>query len=272
MIALTVLFGAVLVVSLWIAALRRQVSRQTKALADGIKSQAVLEERQRIARDFHDSLEQDLTGLSLRLSAATTRALDDKGREIIEASYGLLSRIQTETRNFVSDLRDHAEADGDLAAALETIAGQQDGYDDVEVRVDFPGPLPLLPANKTHHLRMIARESLANALKHAGASRVTISAAVDQGVLRLSIADDGCGFAPTEAIRPRSGHFGCIGMRERARKLGATIRWESAVGQGTAVNISMPLQEITVTSPPSVGPRPAPASKPTPPSAALSSS
>jgi signal transduction histidine kinase len=238
--ALVTLAGAMLLAGLWIAVLRRQVRRQTEVLERRIKSEAVLEERQRIAREFHDSLEQDLTGLSLRLAAAATRALDEKGRQIIDVSCGLLARIRTETRNFVSDLRDSAENQGDLASALEVIAGQWDGADGVEVRVDFSGPLPVFPAAKCHHLRMIARESLANALKHARARRVMITVAADDGVLWMQITDDGQGFDPEVNTRGRSGHFGCVGMRERARKLGATIGWRSAPNQGTTVEVVMP--------------------------------
>lgn len=239
--ALVALAGAMLLAALWIVALRRQVRRQTEALERRIKSEAVLEERQRIAREFHDSLEQDLTGLSLRLAAAATRALDEKGRQIIEVSCGLLSRIQTETRNFVSDLRDSVETHGDLASALEAIAGQRDGTDGAEVRVDFPGPLPHLSAATNHHLRMIARESLANALKHARAGRITIAVAAGAGMLRLRITDDGRGFDAAAETRGKSGHFGCVGMRERARKLGATIEWRSAPGEGTTVEVVLPL-------------------------------
>jgi signal transduction histidine kinase len=249
LVMLVALGGAMLVAGLWIAMLRRQVQRQTAALRRRIESEAALEERQRIAREFHDSLEQDLTGLALRLDAAATRSLDDKGRQIIEVSRGLLARIQAETRNFVSDLRDAAESDGDLVSALEAVATRLDGADGIEVRVEFAGPPPPLPVATIHHLRMIARESVNNALKHARAGRVTIDLAVDQDTLRLRVIDDGRGFEAQTDTRGKSGHFGCVGIRERARKLGGQVAWHSAPGQGTTVEVTLPLCH-TAGSPP----------------------
>jgi len=240
---LVALAGATLLAGLWIAVLRRQVRRQTAALRRRIESEAALEERHRIAREFHDSLEQDLTGLALRLDAVATRTFDDKGRQIIDVSRGLLSRIQAETRNFVSDLRDAAENDGDLASALEAAATRLDSADGVEVRVEFAGPPPPLPVATVHHLRMIARESVTNALKHARAGRVTIDVAVVDATLRLRVTDDGRGFDATLETRGKSGHFGCVGIRERARKVGAQVTWRSAPGQGTTVEVTLPLQK-----------------------------
>lgn len=247
---LVALAGATLLAGLWIAVLRRQVRRQTAALRRRIESEAALEERHRIAREFHDSLEQDLTGLALRLDAVATRTFDEKGRKIIDVSRGLLGRIQAETRNFVSDLRDAAENDGDLASALEAAATRLDSADGVEVRVEFAGPPPPLPVATVHHLRMIARESVTNALKHARAGRVTIDVAVVGSTLRLRVTDDGRGFDATLETRGKSGHFGCVGIRERARKVGAQVTWRSAPGQGTTVEVTLPLRR-SESSPPS---------------------
>lgn len=236
--SLAALAAVTLLAGLWIAILRRQVSRQTAALRCRIESEAALGERQRIAREFHDSLEQDLTGLGLRLDAVATRALDEKGRHIIDVSRGLLARIQAETRNFVSDLRDPTEHDGDLVKSLEAIADAHSSGP-VEVRVQFAAEPPTLPAGTVHHLRMMARESVTNALKHAQPSHVTIQVASENGLV-LRIVDDGCGFDPGAKTVGKDGHFGCIGMRERARKLGARVAWHSALGQGCTVEIVLP--------------------------------
>jgi signal transduction histidine kinase len=107
------------------------------------------------------------------------------------------------------------------------------------VRVDISGPPPILPAATSHHLRMIARESLANALKHARATRITLALSSEGGFLRLEVRDDGDGFDPSTETRGRAGHFGCVGMRERARKIGATIAWHSSPGTGTIVEVTM---------------------------------
>jgi len=248
---LVALAGTILLAGLWIAVLRRQVRRQTAALRRRIESEAAMQERQRIAREFHDSLEQDLTGLALRLDAAATRPLDDKGRQIIDVSRGLLARIQAETRNFVSDLRDAAESDGNLVSALEAVASRLDATGGAEVRFESSGPTPPLPVGTIHHLRMIARESVTNALKHAAASRILIDLTQDGEQLRLRVSDDGRGFDIQVETRGKNGHFGCVGIRERARKLGAKVIWRSAPGQGTTVEVRLPLRGSVLT------PRPA---------------
>lgn len=232
----------VLLASLWISALRRQVGRQTAALRGGIESEAALEERHRIAREFHDSLEQDLAGLGLRLDAVATRAIDDKGRALIAGSRGLVSRIQAETRNLVSDLRDPAETAGDLAGVLRAVADEHVDKERITLSVKLPlAPPPLLAATVVHHLRMIARESVTNALKHGGSTLVTLALQVKENALVLSIADNGMGFDPALADRGKAGHFGCVGIRERARRIGAAVVWRSAPGAGVTVELTLPL-------------------------------
>jgi signal transduction histidine kinase len=167
--------------------------------------------------------------------------LDDKARRIIEVSRGLLSRVQVETRNILADLRSSAANDSDLASSLELIAAHSGTADAVEVHVEFAGPVPPLLPGMVHHLRMIARESVANAIKHAQASRITIEVMIERETLRLRIADNGRGFDPSAAISGKAGHFGCIGIRERARKLGARVDWISTPGGGTTVEVILPL-------------------------------
>ena len=223
-----------------IAILRRQVVRQTDALRHRIEAEAALEERQRIAREFHDTLEQELAGVSLRLDALATREIDDKGRSLIAASRSLVSRIQSETRDLISDLRDPAESAGDLAAALAGVAARHASDHGSDVTLEPTAPLPTLAAAVVHDLRMIARESVTNALKHGRASRVVLRAVAQGNQLTVEISDNGCGFDPA-ATTGRRGHFGCSGMRERGRKIGADISWHSAPLQGSTVRVTLPL-------------------------------
>jgi signal transduction histidine kinase len=240
-VMVTALAGATLLAGLWIAALRRQVRRQTDALRHRIEAEAALEERQRIAREFHDSLEQELAGVSLRLDALATRISDEKGIGLVSASRNLVSRIQVETRDLISDLRDSAETAGDLATALAAVAARHSSDGDVQVRVQTKGDLPLLPAATVHDLRMIARESVTNARKHGRATHVTIETEVGPDRLVLRVIDNGCGFDAATALQGRRGHFGCAGMRERGRKIGATVAWQSTLQKGTTVGVTLPL-------------------------------
>lgn len=235
-ILLALLSGVVVLAALWIALLRWQVREKTRALSGRIEAEAALEERQRIAREFHDSLQQDLTGLGLRLDAAATQALDDKGRRIIQVSRGLLTRIQAETRNFVSDLRDPAGHDGDLVGSLESIVTAL-RTEEIELRLEFLAHPPPMPAGIVHHLRMMVRESVSNAMRHARPSVVRIQVNPEAN-LAIRIIDDGRGFDPAQVTYGQAGHFGCIGLRERAQKIGADIHWHSAPGAGTTVQIA----------------------------------
>ncbi|GEP45045.1 hypothetical protein BGE01nite_43360 [Brevifollis gellanilyticus] len=232
--AIAILGGVILLTLFWITQQRRQISR----LQSKIAHQATLDERQRIAREFHDTLEQELAGLSLRLDAATTRPLEDKARTLLETSRSLVSRIQSEARNLVSDLRD-TEHPVTLPESLQLMA-ERVQHDQCEIVLDLH-PVPAIAAPVAHHLRMMAQEATTNAIKHAKASRITVHLAESSGQLILSIADNGGGFDTSTQTHGKPGHFGCIGIRERCRKIGAEAHWQSEHGKGTTVTIALPL-------------------------------
>lgn len=229
---LGVLIAAMLASGCWILLLRRQVS----ALRVRIQREAVLEERQRIAREFHDTLEQELAGLRIRMDAAATRPLDDKARSLVEASQGLISRIQTEARNLVSDLRAYEDSGVDLPNALHELAERQTSEQTV-VHFEDTAALPEMPGHVAHHLRMIAQEALTNALKHAQATKIEIELFSDGTAMQLVVKDNGQGFSDAQATHGQPGHFGCMGIRERCRKIGAEVDWQSEPGQGTMVTV-----------------------------------
>lgn len=234
-IAITILGGVILLTLFWITQQRRQISR----LQSRIAHQATLDERQRIAREFHDTLEQELAGLSLRLDAATTRPLEDKARTLLETSRSLVSRIQSEARNLVSDLRDDTEHPTTLAESLQLIAGRVQ-HDHCEIVLDLH-PVPPVAAPVVHHLRMIAQEATTNALKHAQATHITLHLSSEPRALTLRIIDNGRGFDSSAETHGKPGHFGCIGIRERCRKIGAEAQWQSQPGQGTTVTVCLPI-------------------------------
>ena len=236
-IASSILASLVLLAFFWIAAQRRQIS----VLSRRIMQQATLDERQRIAREFHDTLEQELTGLSLRLDAATTRPLEDKARTLIETSRSLVSRIQSEARNLVADLRDTGQAP-ELVSALREIQLRMPS-NAPELKLDLH-PIPAIPGPVSHHLRMIAQEAVTNALKHAQATEIRIYLSATAAALTLRISDNGRGLATDSATTGQPGHFGCMGMRERCRKINASVDWQSLPEQGTIVTVLLPLDAL----------------------------
>lgn len=232
--AIAILLAVILLTLFWITQQRHQIAR----LENKVALQATLDERQRIAREFHDTLEQELAGLSLRLDAATTRPLEDKARSLLETSRSLVSRIQSEARNLVSDLRDDTAHATTLPEALELLATR--APEGIAITLDL-SPIPAIPPPVTHHLRMIAQEAITNALKHAHPTHITLHLSATASLLTLRITDDGRGFDPTAQTHGQPGHFGCIGIRERARKIGAEVKWESEQGKGTTVCVELPL-------------------------------
>ena len=110
----------------------------------------------------------------------------------------------------------------------------------VEVTVDVPGPSEL-PRDMEQHLLRIAQEAVTNALKHAGASKIRVKLHMEARKLYLRIVDNGRGFDQEDVFQSRGGHFGLIGMRERAERLGGELRLASQPGEGTEVEVTVPL-------------------------------
>ena len=247
-LAAGVLLLALVLAALWIMALRRQVRRQTTALRRRIEHEAAHEERLRIAREFHDTLEQGLAGLSLRLEAVQARGIDEKSGQLLKASRGLVSQIQAETRSLVSELREPSQESADLVMALREIVEEHPAGCGPALELEAGASLPELPSRTVHHLRMITREAVTNALKHAQARQIRITVEVKDGRLRMIIADDGRGFDPEVPRGGRAGHFGCIGIEERCEKLGASARWQSAPDRGTTIEIELTLEEPAAAS------------------------
>jgi two-component system NarL family sensor kinase len=206
---------------------------------------AIAEERNRLAREIHDTLAQNLAGIALYLETAQ-QALPEGGvraREGVERALELARLAMQEARRSVADLRaaplQHrslAEALGDLAAQAGREAGAQVSYTP-------PAGFPSLPARIEVGLYRIAQEALTNVARHAHASHVWLTLARDEGGVLLTVSDDGRGFDPERLGRRAAGdgdaggHFGLVGMGERARLLGATLQLESAPGAGTRVEV-----------------------------------
>jgi signal transduction histidine kinase len=235
-IAASTLLALSLLAVVWAALLRRQVRRQTVLIRSQVETVAIAEERQRIAREFHDTLEQELVGVSLRLDAAATRAEESKLRELLAGSQRLVHQLQAGARSFVWNLRDSSLAGQPLASAIsQAVAGLATGR---QLDVRTSGEVHRLPETIGHELLRVAQEATANAVKHGGAQHIAITLDFAAENVRLTVADDGAGFDPAASVPP--GHFGLIGMRERVQKLGGQFTLRSAPGTGTTVEVAVP--------------------------------
>jgi signal transduction histidine kinase/ligand-binding sensor domain-containing protein len=203
----------------------------------------VLEERGRLAREIHDTLAQGFVGISSQLDAValTLNGHVELARKHLELARKMVRHSLTEARRSVMDLRASALEGHDLPAALSEAAHQWTAGSPVEIHVDVEGENRPLPEQTEQHLLRIAQEAVTNAVKHAHASRVSIHLEMAGRTLSLRVADNGQGFEQDEAFSEVGGHFGLLGMRERAERLGGELQLHSEPGQGTKVEVTVPL-------------------------------
>jgi len=203
-------------------------------------SAAALEERQRLARELHDSVSQALYGIALGARTARRRIGDDGPANVIEPLDYVLSLAEaglTEMRALIFELRPESIAQEGLVAAIgRQVAATQARYG-IRVAAQLCEE-PDIPLDTKEALYRIAQESMHNTVKHARASRIDVRLVHESSELRLEIADDGQGFDP-HADFP--GHLGLKSMRERAGEIRGTLDVASEPGTGTRVTIHVPL-------------------------------
>jgi signal transduction histidine kinase len=174
--------------------------------------------------------------------ALTLNGRLDVARQHLDLARKMARHSLTEARRSVMDLRASALEGHDLPAALSQAARQWTAGSPVQVHVDVAEGTRPLSEEMEQQLLRIAQEAVANTVKHARASEVRIRLEMKNGRLRLSVADDGQGFEQTEAFSEVGGHFGLLGMRERAERLGGELQLHSAPGHGTEVEVKVPLR------------------------------
>jgi signal transduction histidine kinase len=205
--------------------------------------QAVLSERNRVARELHDTLEQGLTGISLQLEAvnATINSSPETAHRSLDVARQMLSYSLEETRRSVMDLRSQALEARDLPGALTNLARQMTLGTRTAAEVRVQGHPQPLDASQEHHLLRIGLEALTNALKHANPSRIDIELRFRQTETDLVVKDDGNGLALSDQ-EMSEGHFGLQGVRERVDKLGGSLHIDSRPGYGTQLAVTVPLR------------------------------
>jgi len=238
-VALAAIGGAALLLLSWTWLLRRQVSRQSRLIGEKIANEAIHVERSRIARDLHDSLEQQLTGVSLHLFGAKSSLGSDpqSAAGALDLARRMLKHTQRETRNSIRDLRSPIQGRRGLAESLRTLAGDCNSLSGPAVELHLPPDPVRLPPDTEYQLLRLAQEALGNALKHAEATLISIRLAIASGQVELTVTDNGRGFRPDALDTSDPSHFGMLGMQERASKIGAAWTIQSAPGKGTTVSV-----------------------------------
>ncbi|MCC5653713.1 AAA family ATPase [Nostoc sp. XA013] len=212
---------------IWLA---RDITPQKQA-----EAASILEERNRMAREIHDTLAQAFTGILIQVDAATQVLTDD-----VEATQAHLDTIEelartglSEARRSVTALRPQLLEEGDLSSALERLVNQMRVATNTDLIYSIQGVAYSLPAEVENNLLRIGQEALTNAIKYANANEIRIELVYDNAQCRLQVKDDGQGFGVVGV--PMSGGFGLLGMSERAERIGAQLAIESQPGQGTEI-------------------------------------
>jgi two-component system NarL family sensor kinase len=203
---------------------------------------ATLEERNRLARTIHDTLAQSLAAISIQLETADALA-DGNGNsrlaDTVRRALTLTRSTLDEARRSVMDLR-AAPLDGrTLTQALRALADDlETDQERLTLTVRWLGGERAIPAAVEMGFYSIAREALTNVARHARATRAGVLLTGERGRLRMRIEDDGVGFDPAQVP---AGRFGLVGMSERARLLGGTLEVTSSVGDGTHIDVDVPV-------------------------------
>jgi signal transduction histidine kinase len=212
---------------------------EAAAMFEDSRALAMSEERERLARELHDALNQSLFSLSLTARAAARHISTDPDRaaEEINEIADLSRQAMTELRAVVDGLRTpDVERDG-LIPAIRSLADLLSRVHRVEIEVVADGD-PGLEGRAEHEVFRIVQEALTNAVRHSGAARVTVSVA-NGDRLAVAISDDGQGFEPG-ARNVRGKRLGLTSMRDRASVLGGRLTIDSAPGQGSTVRLEVP--------------------------------
>jgi signal transduction histidine kinase/ligand-binding sensor domain-containing protein len=234
-------FYALLCVAAAVAAVRLFRWRLTRAKGElGV----VLEERNRIAREWHDTLMAGFAAIAWQMET-TARLLGSEtsaAAKACELARNMVRHCQAEARRILWDLRENEEATGPLSSALSNALKPLSAKEGVDMRLEVEGQeVPLAPGS-VHHLVCIGQEAVTNALRHAVPSIISVHLQYHADSLSLSVKDDGRGFRASDKLAALYGHFGIPVMEERARKLGGSLRVETSAGNGTEILVHVPFR------------------------------
>jgi len=236
---LGILSGILLLVLVGMFVLGRKLREQMAIIRQKLQHGAVLEERNRIARELHNTLEQELAGITMQLDLAVDcfRQAPPVAFRALDAARNMSRHSMVEARRSVWDLRCDLLEHGDLPTALTQIVRPLIPGDEAKLDVTVSGTPVRLPGRVEMNLLRIGQEAVANAIKHGHASAIQIELQYSPEKVILTVHDDGCGFSPDHSSS--AGHFGMLDMHERAESLGCHLRIDSTPGRGTLIAVEV---------------------------------
>ncbi len=206
--------------------------------ANTLESLAVSRERNRLARELHDTLAHTLSGISVNLEALKTMVPEGQTdvTVMLDNSLSASRRGLDGTRRALNDLRAQPLEDLGLELALQTMVESLAERQEMLAEIRISNLFQILPPNVEQAFYRIAQESIENISVHSRAKKIFFSLEEEDGVVRMEIRDDGIGFEPQ--TDPGGGHFGLQGMKERATSIGADLEVLSQPGEGTTIKLS----------------------------------
>jgi len=206
---------------------------------------AVLGERNRIAREIHDNLAQDMLGISVQLEvlARTMPASAELAKSHLDRVRMLVRHGIAEARRYVWDLRSQALDKNDLPSALSETARRLTTETAVQAKMEVSGTFRPLSELIEGNLLRIGQEAINNAVRHANARNILVNLKFDARRVQLSVQDDGHGFDYQESKNGDVIHFGLLGMQERAEQIGGILKIDSRADEGTEVVVDVPISE-----------------------------
>ena len=214
---------------------------QTRMRQAHARFDAVLGERNRLAREMHDTLIQGCTGVSALLEACASmfpESASASARNLLDCARTQIRAVTDEARAAVWNL--HRGGRSEISRLVDQMARQACAASQVPVKVETSGKPVVLDPLVEHDIMMVAREAVSNAIRHAHPSEVSLGIHFQRGKIRMTVHDDGCGFDPGQVAPENGGHFGLIGMRERTERLGGHFAVHSAPGKGTELCVEVP--------------------------------
>jgi signal transduction histidine kinase len=211
--------------------------------------QAVLKERNRLAREMHDTVIQGCASVSALLEAHSSMdGLSDKNSDLLEYARVQLRTTMDEARQAVSDLRQAAEENADIIPLLRKTVERVGHEFAVPIECHFGGKPFAFDRATMHDALMITREALYNSVRHGRPSRVEVHAHFEDAFCTLQIRDDGDGFDP-DAKTNGGNHYGLLGIRERVERIGGSMNISSRAGFGTTVMVRISRDSQSRTKP-----------------------
>ena len=216
-------------------------NRQLTEYAAQVEDLTLANERQRMARELHDTLAQGLAGLVLQLEAIDSHLSRDntvKAQAITQQAMERARLTLADARRAIDDLRSGELPDIDLETAVREEADRFTAASGLPCELSITLP-PALSHDVSECARRVVSEALTNIARYAQAQHAAVSLRPVENALDIEVHDDGVGF---DSAQIGAGHYGLIGLRERARLIGGTLHIESALGQGTTLKVILPFE------------------------------